>query len=136
MEKNGLFEDALQVTTTARSNVEIGRHLLSEVLERVPDCDAVFCNNDDVAVGIALECERRNIRIPAEMGICGFNDLGTTSQMNPPITSVRTPRAKIGSVAAQIVIDANSKPNGSGEKFIDLGFTVMKRASTIARQHS
>jgi LacI family gluconate utilization system Gnt-I transcriptional repressor len=133
MEKNGLFESDLQITTAARSSVEIGRHLLSETLARVPDCDAVFCNNDDVAVGIAFECERRNIRIPSEMGICGFNDLGTTSQMNPAITSVRTPRAKIGNVAAQIVIEANSKTYEKREKEFDLGFTVMKRASTILR---
>lgn len=133
MEKNGLFESSLQITTPTRSSVEIGRQMLSDILERVPDCDAVFCNNDDVAVGIAFECERRNIRVPTELGICGFNDLGTTSQMNPAITSVHTPRTEIGSVAAKIVIDANSKIAEKGERNFDLGFTIMKRASTDLR---
>ncbi|AML52149.1 LacI family DNA-binding transcriptional regulator [Falsihalocynthiibacter arcticus] len=133
MEKSGLYDPALQITTQIKSSVEIGRHLLGDILSTVPDCDAVFCNNDDVAVGIAFECERRNIRIPQDMGICGFNDLGTTSQMNPAVTSVHTPRVEIGKVAAQIVIDANAKIETRSEKIYDLGFELKKRASTNLR---
>lgn len=131
MEQHGLFDEALLITTPQKSSVEIGRHLLGSLLEVVPDCDGVFCNNDDVAVGIALECHRRNIRIPQDMGICGFNDLGTTSQMQPAITSVNTPRAEIGSRAAQYILDRNAGASTPENRNIDLGFDLKIRASTL-----
>ncbi|MFT6073730.1 MAG: LacI family gluconate utilization system Gnt-I transcriptional repressor [Yoonia sp.] len=130
MDAHGLFDEALLVTTPQKSSVEIGRHLLGSLLEIVPDCDGVFCNNDDVAVGIALECHRRNIHIPQDMGICGFNDLGTTSQMQPAITSVNTPRTEIGARAAQYILDRNAGLRRPENRNIDLGFELKIRAST------
>ncbi len=130
MEAHGLFDEALLVTTPQKSSVEIGRHLLGSLLEKVPGCDGVFCNNDDVAVGVALECHRRNIRIPQDMGICGFNDLGTTSQMQPAITSVNTPRAEIGARAAQYILDRNAGLPQPENRNINLGFALKVRAST------
>lgn len=130
MEEHGLFDESLLVTTPQKSSVEIGRHLLGTLLETVPDCDGVFCNNDDVAVGIALECHRRNIRIPHDMGICGFNDLGTTSQMQPAISSINTPRTEIGTRAAQYILDRNAGLPEPQNRNIDLGFELKIRAST------
>lgn len=130
LEEHGLFDSARQITTTTRSSVEIGRHLLGDILDRAPDSDAVFCNNDDVAVGIAFECQRRNIKIPQDMGICGFNDLGTTAQMNPSITSVRTPRFETGQTAARYILEVVSNKIEEQQKIFDLGFKLIKRAST------
>ncbi len=131
MRKHQLYDASLFITTPQKSSVEIGRHLLAGLLDKVPDCDGVFCNNDDVAVGIALECQRRNLAVPEAFGICGFNDLGTTSQMNPAITSVYTPRVEIGERAAQYIIDRNAGHPKPEVRNIDLGFTLKVRASTL-----
>ncbi|UWR21982.1 LacI family DNA-binding transcriptional regulator [Sulfitobacter sp. S190] len=133
MERHGLYDPALIVTTPQKSSVEIGRHLLGQLMGDVPDCDAAFCNNDDVAVGVSLECQRRNIRIPDQMGLCGFNDLGTTSQMLPAITSIYTPRADIGARAAQYVLERNAGAEPPQTRSIDLGFELRIRASTRKR---
>ncbi len=131
LEKYGLFDERLLITTPKKSSVEIGRHLLGELLETAPDCDGAFCNNDDVAVGIALECQNRNMRCPDDFGLCGFNDLGTTSQMNPPITSVFTPRADIGAAAARYILDRNAGQQPPENRCVDLGSTLKVRASTL-----
>ncbi len=131
MEKHGLYDERRLITTPQKSSVELGRHLLGDLLEVAPDCNGAFCNNDDVAVGIALECQRRNLRIPQDMGICGFNDLGTTSQMSPAITSVHTPRTEIGGNAAQYILDRNAGKAQPENRNIDLGFELKIRASTL-----
>ncbi|HTJ91825.1 MAG TPA: LacI family DNA-binding transcriptional regulator, partial [Pararobbsia sp.] len=59
----GLNPD-IEVLTPAPSNVGLGTKLLVQMLERAPDCDAVFCNNDDLALGALFECQRRGIRVP------------------------------------------------------------------------
>ena len=35
----------------------------------------VFCNNDDLALGVLFECHRASIDVPQTIGIAGFNDL-------------------------------------------------------------
>jgi LacI family gluconate utilization system Gnt-I transcriptional repressor len=131
MENHGIYDEKLLQTTSQKSTVEIGRHLLGALLESAPDCDGVFCNNDDVAVGISLECQRRNIRIPKDIGICGFNDLGTTSQMLPAISSIYTPRTECGAIAAQYILDRNAGKLQPENRCIDLGFDLKKRDSTL-----
>jgi len=131
LEKHGLSDPNLIMTTQSRSSVEMGGHLLSGLLNKAPDCDAIICNNDDLAVGACFECQRRNIRIPEDMGICGFNDLGTTANMYPRVTSVHTPLYEIGKTAVQMLIRAIEQPSTITQKVIDLGFQLRVRESTL-----
>jgi LacI family gluconate utilization system Gnt-I transcriptional repressor len=94
------------VTTNEPSSVAVGAQLLTKLLVRYPDCTAVFCNNDDLAIGVLFECQRRGLRVPTDMGICGFNDLGQTAECYPSITSVFTPLYDIGYFAGKITMDS------------------------------
>ena len=40
-----------------------------------PDIDAIFCTNDDLAVGVLLECQAQGKTVPQEMAIAGFHGL-------------------------------------------------------------
>ena len=125
----GVYDDRRVVTTQQASSARMGGALLAELLSRAPDTDAIFCNNDDLALGALFEAHRRRIRVPEELGICGFNDLEMMEAAEPQLTSVRTPRHEIGRRAVQMVLsasDGNYSPAGS----IDLGFEVMARRST------
>lgn len=133
LEQNGLFDETRVMTTQAASSVAIGGHLVADLLARAPDCDAVFCNNDDIAIGAAFECQRRGVRIPQDLGICGFNDLGITSQMHPAVTSVFTPRFEIGKRAIEMIVQALTQDPEIHEKCVDLGFVLRPRASTAGR---
>ena len=62
----------------------------------MPTLDAVFCNNDDLALGVLFECHRASINVPQTIGIAGFNDLDMMQAAFPSITSVRTHRYEIG----------------------------------------
>jgi len=130
LEAHDLFSPERIITTTLPSSVEIGGHLFIDLLAKAPDCDAIICNNDDLAVGACFECQRRNIRIPEQMGICGFNDLGTTANMFPRITSVHTPLYEMGCKAMRMLLRAMQTPLPESEKIIDLGFELRIREST------
>lgn len=114
------------VTSPEPSSTELGRRLLRVALERRPDLDAVFCNNDDLAVGALFEARALGIDVPRRLGICGFNDLEPAGAAEPAITSVRTFRYEIGRRA----VEALSGPAGAVH---DLGFTVVARRSTDRR---
>src|SRR5688572_23807227 len=92
----GLFDPRLVTTTPIPSSVSMGGELLRDALARVPTLDAVFCNNDDLALGVLFECQRAAIDVPRRIGICGFNDLEMMRVAFPPLTSIRTHRYDIG----------------------------------------
>ena len=95
--------------------------------------DAVFCANDDLALGVLFECRRREIAIPEQIAIVGFNDLEFMASAVPTLTSVRTNRYEMGKTAAAMLIDAidGLRPE---QPVLDLGFKVIERQSSSARR--
>jgi len=83
----------------AISSVALGRRLMSQVIEQ-GEFDAVFCHNDDLALGALFECLARGIKVPDQIQICGFNDLEFAQHSHPSLTSVRVPRYEMGCAAA------------------------------------
>jgi LacI family gluconate utilization system Gnt-I transcriptional repressor len=122
-------------TTPRPSTVGLGSKLFGDILERSPDLEAVFCCNDDLALGAMFECHRRGIGVPDGMAIVGFNDLEFCASAYPSLTSVATPRYEMGRRAAEIVIEII---RGSGARpqpaRIDLGFSIRERQSTARRR--
>jgi LacI family gluconate utilization system Gnt-I transcriptional repressor len=131
MAEAGLADDSLMVQTKAPSSVRIGCELLREIVARRPDVDAVFCNNDDVALGALFECQRLGIAVPERLALAGFNDFETSGAAEPPITSVATERYEMG-VAAMDMIARTIAGNPPEKKVVDLGFHLCPRASTGA----
>ena len=131
--RKGLLEAGLdpnvEVLLGLPTKVEMGAQLLRQVLERTPDCDAVFCCNDDLALGALFECQRRGIKVPEQMAIVGFNDLSWAACATPSITTVITPRYEIGYQAAQLLI-RTIKGEAITHPRLDLGFELAAREST------
>ncbi|SDE80602.1 LacI family DNA-binding transcriptional regulator [Limimaricola pyoseonensis] len=128
-EAAGLYDPDRSETTETPSSVGRGGELLRALLARHPDTDAVFCNNDDLAMGALFEAMRLGIAVPGRLGICGFNDLEMMRAAEPPLTSVRTNRFEMGALAAKM-IRARLEGRDPGPALVDLGAQVQARAST------
>jgi LacI family gluconate utilization system Gnt-I transcriptional repressor len=133
MEEAGLADPRLITTTSQPSSVTLGRELFRDALARVPTLDAVFCNNDDLALGVLFECNRAALSVPGKIGIAGFNDLEMMKVAYPSITSVRTHRYQIGRTAIDM---ARKAMNGErpAERIIDVGYELQIRESTSRPQ--
>lgn len=125
----GRFDPDLVAVENAPTDAGLGRQLFSVLLDRVPDIDAVFAQNDDLALGALFECTQRGIRVPGQMGICGFNDLDFASFTEPSLTTVRVPRYDAGYHAADMLMHA-VREEPPAEDRIDLGFSIVERGST------
>ena len=123
------FDEARAILTKEASSTALGARLLRELMQAKPDTDAIFCNNDDLALGALFEAQRLGIDIPEQLGICGFNDLETMSIANPSITSVKTKRRDIGAAAIKIVTEFEDQMKLGG-KVRDFGFEIIGRQST------
>ena len=90
MEEAGAYDARLVTTTPTPYSVSLGRELFRDALAKAPTLDAVFCNNDDLALGVLFECNRAAVAVPERIGIAGFNDLEMMQVAYPSVTSVRT----------------------------------------------
>jgi LacI family gluconate utilization system Gnt-I transcriptional repressor len=134
MKEAGLDTTGLAGRSFNPSSVVLGGELLRALIERRPDLEAVFCCNDDLALGALFECHRLGIPVSERISLVGFNDLEYAACAFPSLTSVATPRYEMGRKTAEIVLDII---RGSGRRpkqlRIDVGFTIEVRESTKAR---
>jgi LacI family transcriptional regulator len=63
--------------------------------------DAVFTGDDDAAIGVLKSLHEHGIRIPEDVAVVGFDDLGFASFLNPPLTTVRAPTERVGQIATE-----------------------------------
>lgn len=125
----GRYDPTLEWLNPAPSSIALGARLFEQIIGQRPAIDAIFFCNDDLAQGALLAALRLGIAVPGQVAIAGFNDLTGSDQMLPPLTTVRTPRAEIGSAAALMLL---ALMNGETvpSPCVDLGYELIVRAST------
>jgi LacI family gluconate utilization system Gnt-I transcriptional repressor len=128
LQEAGLGAPCRELMVADPSTVALGAELLGRMLAMAPDCDAIFCCNDDLAYGAIFQCQRRGIDVPGKLAICGFNDLPPSAWMNPSVTTIATPRYRIGFEAARLLLQAIEGIEPAARQ-IDLGYTLMARES-------
>ncbi|RKR06792.1 LacI family transcriptional regulator [Kushneria sinocarnis] len=117
------------LTTESPSDYRLGGQLLGELLEQYPALEMVCCVNDDLAAGALFECQRRGIRVPDQLGLTGYNGLDITEATTPTLSTVITPRRRIGVAAASRMLSRLEGDQGT-EVLQDLGFEIALREST------
>ena len=61
------------------------------------DIDGIFCAAGDiVASGIMQEAKSMHVKIPEDLSIIGYDDIFSSSLVDPPLTSIRQPLFLIG----------------------------------------
>jgi len=133
MAEAGLPIDNRIATTERSSSVAAGTAMISTLLDRGAELDAIFCCDDNLALGALFECQRRGIAVPEQMSLIGFNDLEFAACACPSLSSVATPRYEMGRLSAEIlmrIIETGERP---ANPKIDVGFSIRKRQSTARR---
>jgi LacI family transcriptional regulator len=75
-----------------------------QLLEQVPDLDAVLAHNDQMALG-ALRCLLdRGVTVPDDVCVVGFDDIEFAALSRPRLSTVRQPLVEMGYVAAEMVL--------------------------------
>jgi LacI family transcriptional regulator len=86
------------------SGYEAARELMA--LKRPPT--AIFCANDLMAVGAYEALHELKLRIPDDVAVMGYDDREIAQHLHPPLTTVLLPHFEMGSIAAEILLDAAS----------------------------
>lgn len=76
------------------------RHLL----EDDPDLDAVFVASDPMAMGALRALHQSGRRVPEDVAVVGFDDIGYAKYTEPPLTTVRQPIEGLGQQMVRLLL--------------------------------
>lgn len=106
-----------------------GRIGLRSLLAQDPDIDGVFCSSDLLALGLLTEALVLGIKVPERLSVIGFGDTYLARDLHPALTTVRIDGTRMGQEAARCIVDS-VEGRSVPERVIDIGFTIIERAST------
>jgi LacI family transcriptional regulator, gluconate utilization system Gnt-I transcriptional repressor len=120
--------EIVSIDVPERSAVAVGAQCLAQLMTHDTPPDAVFLQNDVLALGALLEASRRGIEVPRDIKLCGFGDLDYAGLTMPGLTTVRPPGAAIGRTVAEALL-ARIAGEVWPSSVMDLGFTFVARDS-------
>jgi len=82
------------------SGVRGGRYFL----DMAEPPTAIFASNDDMAAGVLAVAHDRNMVLPDELSVAGFDDTTLARTVWPPLTTIHQPMAELARTATEILI--------------------------------
>lgn len=92
--------EVLRGDWSPESGYAAGRELL-----RHPNATAVFCANDQMALGMLRACHEAGRRVPAELSVVGFDDTQESAFYWPPLTTIHQDFAAVGANAVELLLE-------------------------------
>ncbi|SMO81712.1 LacI family DNA-binding transcriptional regulator [Paracoccus laeviglucosivorans] len=65
---------------------------------------AIFCDSDEIAVGLINGLVAGGLRVPDDISVMGFDDIELAAYVMPPLTTIRQHRAPLGRRAAEVLL--------------------------------
>ena len=111
-----------------------GGYAAGERLAADPAVTAVFCANDEVAIGLIRAMHERGRRVPRDVSVVGFDGLSLGEYSFPPLTTVRQDFRRAGEEMVRLVLEQVDSGAAGGERQILIPTELVVRGSTAPRR--
>ncbi|WP_294392285.1 LacI family DNA-binding transcriptional regulator [uncultured Sphingomonas sp.] len=99
------------------------------LLDVTPRPTAIVASNDEMAAGVMHAARQRDLRIPEDVSVIGFDDTPIAAHIWPPLTTVRWPIIPMArSATLKLLSDVLDDDDAVGEPSLFLS-TLIRRAS-------
>jgi DNA-binding LacI/PurR family transcriptional regulator len=107
---------------SAASGYRLGLELL-----QTNSYTAVFCANDQMALGLIRAADERGLSVPTELSVIGFDDMPEAAYFHPPLTTMRQDFGELGRRSVELLL---RKVTGTAEYRLSMQPELIVRAST------
>lgn len=111
-------------------NATAGEQALPEVLAQDPPVTAIVCANDLLALGVLRGLMARDIAVPEQIAVVGYDDVEFAAVLSTPLTSVRQPRYEIGRTAAELLLEETARSRVHRHQQVQFQPELIVRASS------
>ncbi|HEX2553766.1 MAG TPA: LacI family DNA-binding transcriptional regulator [Microvirga sp.] len=109
-------------------SLEAGVQVGEGILAREGRPGAVFCSNDEMAIGLMRTLISGGLRVPQDISVAGFDDIEFAAVVEPPLTTVHQPRRELGQAGAAVLLDLLA--GRKAQPRVRLPTEIIVRAST------
>ncbi|MFO7888860.1 MAG: LacI family DNA-binding transcriptional regulator [bacterium] len=89
---------------------------------------AIFCSDDYMAIGVMERIKNKNLGIPEDIAVMGFDDIELAAYVKPSLTTIRQPIYELGKSSAEMLLNiVNRNENIQKHKILDV--ELIKRES-------
>lgn len=82
-----------------------GRNQVKALLAGGARPTALFCANDEIAMGAMKALREHGMRIPEDISVVGFDNLDIAEYCSTPLTTIHQPRREMGSEAMKLMLN-------------------------------
>jgi len=124
------FPEPMHLTVSAGGfHIESGFQRALEILDAPDRPTALYCFNDELAIGALAAMRKLGLRCPADVSLVGFDDTRYARMMDPPLTTVRQPMKNLGRTTVKLLLEVLDNP-GAPLASIRLPHKLILREST------
>ena len=88
-------------------SVDFGRDAARRMLDERLDATAIFATSDEITAGVLEVLQARGLRVPQDISLVGFDDVGPLHLFAPAVTAVRQPVRFLGERALALLLDTD-----------------------------
>lgn len=103
-----------------------------KILNRVEECSALFCYNDQIAFQLIRMLGERGIRVPEDVSVISVDDSDLALHSEVQITSLPHPKEKLGAKAAEVLLDMIEGKKSANT--VEFDTRVVERQSVAERK--
>ncbi|WP_404900595.1 LacI family DNA-binding transcriptional regulator [Priestia filamentosa] len=113
-------------------DMQSGYEAMCKLLDLPNRPTAVFCSNDDMAIGALKAVFERNLSVPHDISVIGFDDIESAKYTNPSLTTVKRPIEKISMEGVEAILSLiNGKENLQKKTFINTELIRRKSVKSL-----
>jgi len=91
---------------------QTGYNLISEMIRTGEYPDAIFAENDVLAIGILHGIKDSGLRVPEDIALIGFDDIAFSAYQEIQLSTINQPKEEMGRTAAEILIEQIEENTG------------------------
>ncbi|MDO5066473.1 MAG: LacI family DNA-binding transcriptional regulator [Propionibacteriaceae bacterium] len=95
-----------------------------------PEVTAVFCANDEVALGLIRALHEKGRRVPEDISVVGFDGLPVSEYSFPPLTTIRQDFHRAGRTMIDLIAEQLDGGPRDGSRHVVIPTELVIRAST------
>ncbi|MGG7648458.1 MULTISPECIES: LacI family DNA-binding transcriptional regulator [unclassified Pseudomonas] len=105
-----------------------GYNTAAILLENNPP-SAIFAGNDMIGIGVLRAAAERNIRVPTELSVIGFDDIQMSRYVYPALTTVGQSILQLGEMAAEVLLRRIATPDMATDQRIVTPSIVLREST-------
>ncbi|MDQ0430733.1 LacI family sucrose operon transcriptional repressor [Planomicrobium stackebrandtii] len=110
------YEDVMKENEYYPQSYVIGENVIETIFNENPNIDGIFASDDLIASSVMKEAKRRNINIPADLKVIGYDGSEITRMLLPELSTIQQPVKEIADLAVQLLL---KQINGETESKIE-----------------